>query len=426
MADKPRPQHRRGGPQRGGVDAEGIFGDDHVPSACERDGRQGRVVVHRHANRGSRQPESLLLDGHLDGNVAGQQSHPDRKHEGKRDDCVELAVADDHNARLRGIRLRPLPRGCELGLHARAERRQHTRGKLRRHRRRLHQGFALRLGQLVAVHPPAHRHPGHSQRLHRGHVQEQEQLLAHRDVNREAQDRDRRRRLCRLEPQRVGCVQQAGESPEQHRQRVVRLGRVGKQLLVDSERHPKADGRRRELVLRCGTWAGDRLWPRLDVPEHLDSDIHLFHTALLRQRHNSQLERRHRTHARTRRQIVGCGRDGPQQLRLPVVRLEREPGRPAEVDIPVELRSCPRHRHGHLTVNGTVFVDGNLSIDSCDYAVYQGRGTIYVNGTVTFANGAKVCALPISGNPCLETSTPRRTCWRSSPSTQAMPTPGSV
>ena len=54
----------------------------------------------------------------------------------------------------------------------------------------------------------------------------------------------------------------------------------------------------------------------------------------------------------------------------------------------------------NLTINGTVFIDGNLSLASCDYAVYQGRGTIYVNGTVTFANGAKICAKPISGSPC--------------------------
>jgi len=56
---------------------------------------------------------------------------------------------------------------------------------------------------------------------------------------------------------------------------------------------------------------------------------------------------------------------------------------------------------GTLIVQGSVFIDGNLNFDNCDYAVYQGRGTIYVNGTVTFGGGAKVCAQPISGNPCL-------------------------
>jgi Tfp pilus assembly protein PilX len=63
--------------------------------------------------------------------------------------------------------------------------------------------------------------------------------------------------------------------------------------------------------------------------------------------------------------------------------------------------SAPAAGTADLTVNGTVFIDGNLNFASCDYAVYQGRGTIYVNGTVTFANGTKICAKPISGNPCL-------------------------
>jgi len=56
---------------------------------------------------------------------------------------------------------------------------------------------------------------------------------------------------------------------------------------------------------------------------------------------------------------------------------------------------------GTLIVQGSVFIDGNLAFTDCDYAVYQGRGTLYVNGTVTFTNGGKVCARPISGNPCL-------------------------
>ncbi|HEV8459748.1 MAG TPA: pilus assembly PilX N-terminal domain-containing protein [Gaiellaceae bacterium] len=56
---------------------------------------------------------------------------------------------------------------------------------------------------------------------------------------------------------------------------------------------------------------------------------------------------------------------------------------------------------GTLKVLGSVFIDGNLKIDNCDYAVYQGRGTIYVNGTVTFGGGGRICAKPISGNPCL-------------------------
>jgi Tfp pilus assembly protein PilX len=56
---------------------------------------------------------------------------------------------------------------------------------------------------------------------------------------------------------------------------------------------------------------------------------------------------------------------------------------------------------GTLTIDGTVFIDGNLSFASNDYAIVQGRGTIYVNGTVSFSGQAKVCELPTSGDPCL-------------------------
>ena len=33
--------------------------------------------------------------------------------------------------------------------------------------------------------------------------------------------------------------------------------------------------------------------------------------------------------------------------------------------------------------------------------MYQGRGNIYVNGTVSFSGQANICATPISGSPCL-------------------------
>ena len=56
---------------------------------------------------------------------------------------------------------------------------------------------------------------------------------------------------------------------------------------------------------------------------------------------------------------------------------------------------------GYLTVYGTVFIDGNLDLGSNDYIEYQGVGTIYVNGTMTLENGAVLCAVPISGSPCL-------------------------
>jgi hypothetical protein len=56
---------------------------------------------------------------------------------------------------------------------------------------------------------------------------------------------------------------------------------------------------------------------------------------------------------------------------------------------------------GILTVNGTVFIDGNLNFGTNDFIEYQGVGTIYVNGTVTLTNGANLCAVPISGSPCV-------------------------
>ncbi len=56
---------------------------------------------------------------------------------------------------------------------------------------------------------------------------------------------------------------------------------------------------------------------------------------------------------------------------------------------------------GTLTISGTVFMDGNLSFGSSDYAIYKGIGTLYVNGTVSIGNGAKICATPISGSACV-------------------------
>jgi hypothetical protein len=56
---------------------------------------------------------------------------------------------------------------------------------------------------------------------------------------------------------------------------------------------------------------------------------------------------------------------------------------------------------GTLTITGTVFLDANLTFSSSDFAVYQGLGTLYVNGTVTITAGAKICAKPVSGGNCL-------------------------
>jgi hypothetical protein len=54
---------------------------------------------------------------------------------------------------------------------------------------------------------------------------------------------------------------------------------------------------------------------------------------------------------------------------------------------------------GALVVQGTIFIDGNLTFGGADSAVYSGKGTIYVNGTVSFTNGARLCGTSmVSGN----------------------------
>ena len=56
---------------------------------------------------------------------------------------------------------------------------------------------------------------------------------------------------------------------------------------------------------------------------------------------------------------------------------------------------------GTLTVNGTIFIDGNLRFGATnDQAQYQGHGTIYVDGTVTFTNGATLCAVYVGSTTC--------------------------
>ena len=55
---------------------------------------------------------------------------------------------------------------------------------------------------------------------------------------------------------------------------------------------------------------------------------------------------------------------------------------------------------GTLTVKGTVFIDGNLSLSSNDSAVYTGTGVIYVDGTVTARNGARLCAGSLVNGNC--------------------------
>jgi hypothetical protein len=46
---------------------------------------------------------------------------------------------------------------------------------------------------------------------------------------------------------------------------------------------------------------------------------------------------------------------------------------------------------GTLDITGTVYFDGDIAYSG--NAVYRGRGTIYATGGITFANGAKLCAV---------------------------------
>ncbi len=55
---------------------------------------------------------------------------------------------------------------------------------------------------------------------------------------------------------------------------------------------------------------------------------------------------------------------------------------------------------GSLTINGTVFIDGNLSFSGNDQAVYHGTGTIYVDGTVSLSNGARLCGSSLVSGQC--------------------------
>jgi hypothetical protein len=55
---------------------------------------------------------------------------------------------------------------------------------------------------------------------------------------------------------------------------------------------------------------------------------------------------------------------------------------------------------GTLVIKGKVFLDANLVFTGNDKALYQGNGTLYVNGTVSFTNGAHICGATMSGTSC--------------------------
>jgi Tfp pilus assembly protein PilX len=57
---------------------------------------------------------------------------------------------------------------------------------------------------------------------------------------------------------------------------------------------------------------------------------------------------------------------------------------------------------GTLTILGTAWIDGNLAFaGTSNNATVQGRGTIYVTGTVSLSGQANICETPTSGSPCL-------------------------
>jgi Tfp pilus assembly protein PilX len=48
---------------------------------------------------------------------------------------------------------------------------------------------------------------------------------------------------------------------------------------------------------------------------------------------------------------------------------------------------------GTLEIEGTIFFDGDILFDDTDAVVYDGRGTIYASGKITFSNYATVCGV---------------------------------
>jgi Tfp pilus assembly protein PilX len=48
---------------------------------------------------------------------------------------------------------------------------------------------------------------------------------------------------------------------------------------------------------------------------------------------------------------------------------------------------------GTLTIEGTIFIDGNLTWSNLSLIRYEGRGTIYVAGTLTIQNQAELCGV---------------------------------
>jgi hypothetical protein len=53
---------------------------------------------------------------------------------------------------------------------------------------------------------------------------------------------------------------------------------------------------------------------------------------------------------------------------------------------------------GTLTIQGTIFIDGDVVMKQLVRAVYQGRGTIYASGTISMQNHVELCAVAGCGS----------------------------
>jgi Tfp pilus assembly protein PilX len=53
-----------------------------------------------------------------------------------------------------------------------------------------------------------------------------------------------------------------------------------------------------------------------------------------------------------------------------------------------------------LTINGNIYVDGNLATSNNASLTYSGSGAIYVTGTATFGNNTYICATSVGGGSC--------------------------
>lgn len=73
--------------------------------------------------------------------------------------------------------------------------------------------------------------------------------------------------------------------------------------------------------------------------------------------------------------------------------------------------------NGTLTVNGTFFFDGSISLGSGQQVIYNGQGTLYFTGGATFAGGSQFCGITgctTSWNPDVNGIIIVANCWANS------------